>query len=133
MRLKILPLTSMLPMGFIPYGQLPYFPETTPIFNRDGAYLFNGLCWIELNGKAYDADPVQFMLELEMMNASEHRPENAAYIEAAMVVTDKRLLSEQIVKEIYFYRCLTEIREIQKRSKKSSRQMLKRLQHIRGR
>lgn len=69
MTIKILPLPWIYTTKFFRKEvSRGYHKETDQVFNRNGIYLLNNKCWLEVDGKAYLYEKQQFLSELKTLN-----------------------------------------------------------------
>ncbi len=47
------------------------YPETTPVFNRDGMYKHGDRAWFEINGKAFSMPVKSFQFQLDVASGGE--------------------------------------------------------------
>ena len=47
------------------------YPETTPVFNRDGMYKHGDRAWFEINGRAFTMPVSSFQFQLDVANGGE--------------------------------------------------------------
>lgn len=84
---------SIKPFMFL-VSRLGSAEKCNPVFNKNGWYCMPqiGLCWFELNGKAFLSNKDDFKYHLNLLNASEYDPRILAALEALpnKLKTDKQ-------------------------------------------
>lgn len=74
--------------------------EISPIFNRDGYYLFGGKCWHEWNGLAWQGNVNDFKFNLNQLNV---KPFSKAEIEAIKILKIYRSCPKNILNQLCDY------------------------------
>lgn len=91
------------------------YPEIRPVFNRPGIYRLGKEAWVEIGGKAYRYDPLQFYFQLAWKHALEYTDEEA---NALAAIAGTKFATERQRRLHYDIRTARESRNIRRNSRK---------------
>ena len=96
-------------------NELKKYPETQPIFRRDGIYMCGALCWFEVNGKAFNHPRKDFIHALNTANGGELSDEK---MQALREIIKVGLATKQQRQAYYFADHAKECRDIYRMTRK---------------